>query len=153
MIGHSRWYLRNVLMDATLHEPHALCGLQYLPPFITVKAPQLHRTVSSTRGQIDIFLVQGDRGFGMEYDRSHVCVMASKSVKEVAIRNRPELAKPTQTSCGQHFGIGTKVTVGDRPIIPNLTTEIIQRSERFVQLLHLGGSSCLRNLFMKTGLF
>ena len=76
MMGHSRWYLRNVLMDATLHGPHALCGLQYLPPFITVKAPRLHRTVSSTRGQIDVFLVQGDCGFGMEYDRSHVCVMA-----------------------------------------------------------------------------
>ena len=26
------WYLRSVLMDATLHGPHALCGLQYLPP-------------------------------------------------------------------------------------------------------------------------
>ena len=121
--------------------------------FITVKAPQLHRTVSSTRGQTDVFLVQGDHGFGMEYDPSHVCVMASKSVKEVSIRNRPELAKPTPTSCGQHFGIGTKVTVGNRPIIPNLTAEIIQRSERFVQLLHLGGSSCVRNLFMKMGLF
>lgn len=31
------------------------------------------------------------------------------------------------TSCGQHFRIGTKVTVGDRPIISNLTAEIIQR--------------------------
>ena len=28
----TRWYLRSVLMDATLHGPHALCGLQYLPP-------------------------------------------------------------------------------------------------------------------------
>jgi len=79
--------------------------------------------------------------------------MASESVKEVAIGNRPELAKPTPTSCGQHFGIRTKVAVGDRPIIPNLTAEIIQRPERFVQLLHLGGPGCLRNLFMETSLF
>lgn len=34
------------------------------------------------------------------------------------------------TSRGQHFGIGAKVTVGDRPIIPNLTAEIIQRLKK-----------------------
>lgn len=45
----------------------------------------------------------------------------------------PPFRKKTQdlpTSCGQHFGIGTKVAVGDRPIIPNLTAEIIQRLKK-----------------------
>lgn len=88
----------------------------------------------------------------MEDDGSYICVMASQSVKEVTVRNGPELAKPTPTGCGQHFRIGTKMTVGDRPIISNLTAEIIQRPERLVQLLHLGGPCCLRNLFMETGL-
>lgn len=41
-----------------------------------VKAPKLHRTISSTRGQVDILLVQRDSGFGMEYNCSYICVMA-----------------------------------------------------------------------------
>lgn len=44
-----------------------------------VKTPKLHRAISSTRGQVDIFLVQGDSGFGMEYNCSDICVMAYRN--------------------------------------------------------------------------